>query len=247
LKYGQISGGSITVNSSKIQFGYFANYQGRVRGNGLGGWSNRGFAADGFDFDNINNTTGQITATQGSLLKELDPEAITLTYTGKNNYRIERDYSFSSGKVLDFIIIDNATNLPVLTNPTSDDSLTIIGGMVFRNLRLNTYSTSTVGGNSWMFTGNFNFWVFGTFELFMKVWTSTATSLLVKWQSKSGVTNYKLYRDTDKDFVTETLIYSGTDLIFEDTGLITDTLYYYRLDDQTDTEITRFWNKTKDI
>ncbi len=77
----------------------------------------------------------------------------------------------------------------------------------------------------------------GLFELWMKASPLSSTEMKVKWQSKSGVTQYKLNRstaftvDVNGNYVltAPTQVYIGTDLSFIDTGLTANTMYYYQL------------------
>lgn len=175
-----------------------------------------------------------------------DRDSIQITYTGENNYRVKRKYSGLPGSAgLAFYLVDNTTNAVITTPPTADDHVHVsCFGQGVLELGLKSWNTQN-SGNAFMAGGNFNFWYLAMFELWMKVFVVNSTELLAKWQSKSGVTTYKLYRDTASNLATKTLIYSGTALEFKDTGLTANTMYYYQLCDQTDTEITQFNTRTK--
>jgi len=183
--------------------------------------------------------------TNTSNLQGFDAQSVALTYAGSNNYRIERVYSALGAGYIGFYLIDIDTNTRVSTKPTSSDFVHVSNyGLTRQILSFSNVSSNNFLNNNEVLLTN-NFWVSGLLELWLKVDIVSDTSLKARWQSKSGVTTYKLYRDTNEDFSTATLVYSGTDLEYTDTSLTADTLYYYRLDDQTDTEISRFWIKTK--
>jgi hypothetical protein len=71
----------------------------------------------------------------------------------------------------------------------------------------------------------------------------------VRWQpSYPSATNYKIFRDTSSTFATETLVHTGTTGSFTDSGLATNTLYYYRLKAVVggiDTVVSYFKTNTK--
>lgn len=173
---------------------------------------------------------------------EIEASSTGVQYVGRNNYRIELDYGGANTK---FWLVDIDTNTRITTAPTSDDLVLITNyGLINKRVDLENWKSAS-DGNYFLDDNQINIWMHGFFELWLKVWVVSDTSLRPRWQTKSGVTTYKLYRDINEDFSTETLIYSGTNLEYLDTGLTADTLYYYRLDDQSDTEISRFWIKTK--
>ena len=188
-----------------------------------------------------------------------DFNAVVFQYVGANNYRVRRKLTGVPGTAgLGIELIDIETNTVVTTAPTSDDVIMIGNfGNDTAQLNLNTWGNpaslvSQQKTNVFMSATGHNLWCIGLFELWMKAAPISTTEIKVKWQSKSGVTNYKLLRstaftvDANGDYVltAPTEIYSGTDLSFVDTGLTTDTMYYYQLLDQTDAEITQFNTKT---
>jgi len=59
---------------------------------------------------------------------------------------------------------------------------------------------------------------------------AASTSITLEWSESSNAINYILERSTDNSTFTQ--IYSGALLTFEDTGLSSDTIYYYRLKGQ---------------
>jgi hypothetical protein len=215
----------------------------RLTGNGTN-WSKAGTFADNITIDSF--ASGTIKLTRGSDTYDFDAELVTIEYHGTNNYRTRRVYSGLAGSDFSFQLVDNATNSAITTAPTSADKVQINHfGKVFKSIQMRTWSTTTAFTNNEWLDGFANVWATGIYELWFKVETLSDTSLRSKWQLKSGVTTYKLYIDTNEDFSTETLIYSGTNQQFESTGLTANTVYYFRLDDQTDTEISRFVTKTR--
>ncbi|HMJ67579.1 MAG TPA: GDSL-type esterase/lipase family protein [Cyclobacteriaceae bacterium] len=56
-----------------------------------------------------------------------------------------------------------------------------------------------------------------------------ATTRTVNWTATNGATNYILERATASDYSGSTQIYSGSNTTFNDSGLISGTLYYYRV------------------
>lgn len=49
------------------------------------------------------------------------------------------------------------------------------------------------------------------------------------WDAVPNATNYVVERDTDINFGAATEVYDGPLLLFGDTGLVNDTVYYYRI------------------
>lgn len=56
-----------------------------------------------------------------------------------------------------------------------------------------------------------------------------ATEVDLSWNAVTGANNYVLERSLSSSFTTKTTIYSGSALLFGDTGLTTSTTYYYRV------------------
>jgi len=189
--------------------------------------------------------SGITTFANNSNTNWVDYFQVQITYTGENNYRVKRKWSGLGGNAVAFYLVDIDTNTVVNTPPTASDSVVVSNYGTYRaSLNLANWAlTQSFGTNEFLY--NNNFWVSGRFELWMKVLSISSTENLAKWQDKSGVTTYNLYRDVNEDLSTKQLIYSGTLLEFKDTGLTTDTKYYYQLEDQTNTEITTFNIKTE--
>jgi hypothetical protein len=214
----------------------------RLRGDGTNWTTSGNMASDLYNL--ISFTSGRtVLGLPNRNYNSFDAQAIQITYTGTNNYKIERIYSGLGAGFLGFALWDIDLNARVTTPPTTDDYVHLSGYSSYE---------AALSWNNWIVTNRFssnefladnNFFVIGVFELWLKVFNVSPTSLRPKWQAKAGVTEYRLYRDTNSDFSTETQIYTGTELSYLDEGLTTDTMYYYRLDDQTDTEISRFQNK----
>jgi hypothetical protein len=178
----------------------------------------------------------------------LDYTGMTIQYVGNNNYRVRQVFSGLGEYNIRFVLVNNATNADV-TTVTADDVviLSIPSVAVAWQIPMAQYSTSDNSNN---FMGTFtNFWVLGLFEAWMIASAKSTTEVTVKWQTNyPGATTYKLYRDTQSSFATQQLIHTGTEGIFEDTGLTAGTLYYYKLVavvSGVDTDVTTFRCKTK--
>ena len=63
----------------------------------------------------------------------------------------------------------------------------------------------------------------------------------LSWDASVGADNYVVERDTDINFGTSTQIYSGPLLLFGDTGLVNDTVYYYRIKAEGEGYIDSEW------
>jgi len=223
----------------------------QLKGNGTN-WTASGRMSSYYSLASF--SSGRTALNMPSTYKMIDAETVQITYTGTNNYRIRRVYSGIPGTMgLAFFLVDNATNLDVTSAPTTNDYVHISCVGNYREvISLNTWQISnTQVGNGFMLPA-YNFWTLGVFELWFKVDTLSTTSLRARWQAKTGVTQYKLNRstaytvDVNGNFVltAPTQVYAGTDLSFTDTGLTTNTMYYYQLTDQSNVEISQFNQKT---
>jgi len=238
---GTIFGSSVTNTQASIS-AYRPIMQGfRLLGNGTSTWTKGGTFAG-------NATVGAFDGAGQTIISPLvatnpvEGTGVSIDYVGQNNYRVERTLS-GGGTV--FYLRDVLTNTRVTTPPTSTDAVIVSNyGVMSYRVNLDKWVTTPIG-NLFMNTPTINVWIVGVFEVWLKVFSTSQTTQKAKWQSKSGVTTYKLYRDTASNLATKVLIYSGTDLQFIDTGLVTNTMYYYELEDQTNTEISRFNSKTK--
>lgn len=223
----------------------------RLTGNGTSSWTLNAKVKDASTIDAItvagltrisNDYSGSSTKYTG-----LFDDGVLVTYQGSNDYRVRQEYNTGSDyDVVKFYLVDNATGLDVTTNPTSDDKVIVSNyGTASLLVGLQTWNTRGSTQNSFLGAPSGNIWLNAIYEAWMKVWVVSDTSLRAKWQEKSGVTTYKLYRATNATFTGATLIYSGTAQQYLDTGLTADSQYWYRLDDQTDTEITSFTQRTR--
>jgi len=208
----------------------------RIFGNGTT-WTANGPQANAFSVHSL--VSGKTTLANTANTNSVDYREVQMTYVGNNNYRIKRFWSGLAGNAVAFQLVDNTTNAVVTTAPTSDDVVVVSNYGTYRT-SINLYRWVLTGQFTNTFLENNNFWVHGMFELWMKAFSVTDTTSLLRWQEKSGVTTYKLYRDTQEDLSSKQLIYSGSLLEFKDSGLSSDTKYYYELEDQTNTEVTRF-------
>lgn len=55
------------------------------------------------------------------------------------------------------------------------------------------------------------------------------TTATLTWEAVTGATGYVLERATDEDFSDASAVYTGANLTFDDTGLSTETQYWYRV------------------
>ena len=63
----------------------------------------------------------------------------------------------------------------------------------------------------------------------LSVVSSQYNQLSITWAAVAGAEGYYVYRSTSSKFTGETLVYSGDQNQFTDTGLTTNSTYYYRL------------------
>lgn len=192
-----------------------------------------------------------------SNIVNFDSNKVQISYVGEGNYRVKRKWSGIAGTAgVAFYLVDNVTNTVLTTAPTSTDYIIISScGVNQQTLPLGTWGNpaNPQNTNIFMAGGQFNFWCIGMFELWLKCMPLSTTSILAKWQAKTGVTSYILKRstaftvDVNGDYVltTPVTIYTGTDLEFVDTGLTGNTMYYYQLLNQSSVEISQFNTKTR--
>ena len=206
-------------------------------------WTASGGSAGAYSLHSL--VAGLTTLQDNAVPSDVDYREVQISYVGENNYRIKRKWSGLSGNAVGFYLVDVATNLVVTDLPTADDRLIVSNYGSYRfSVNLAEWVLQGSQGQNG-FLGANNYWCFGMYELWMIGLNVSSTENHIKWQLKTGVTTYNLYRDTDSTLATKSLIYSGTLLEFIDSGLTVDTMYYYQLEDQTNTEITRFNTKTK--
>lgn len=189
-------------------------------------------------YNTVDGTTSfNVTTTTGT-----EYDAIGIIYEGQNGYGIERFYSGLGAYNVKFALVDAFGN-PITAAPTSGDKVRIIGvGTSAQQVNMATYTASIT---SWL-ASIYNFLVTGLFEAWMVAAPVSSTSAQVRWQSYPSATQYKIYRSTTL-YGTKTLIYTGTDFRFEDTGLSANTKYYYHMYatiSAVDTFITSFTTNT---
>lgn len=73
---------------------------------------------------------------------------------------------------------------------------------------------------------------------------NSPTEIDISWDTSTNATNYILERDINSDFSTATQIYSGASTSFADSGLTTDTTYYYRVKAQATGYVDSVWSAT---
>jgi hypothetical protein len=217
----------------------------RLVGDGSNNWvKNFGYASK-FSVEAYNPANGRTrfdVPTSGGAFN-YDPDAMSVVYTGKNGYKAARVYSALGSYTAGFILQDQSGNA-VTAAPTSDDEVQITNaGQLAVPISAYLYNAS----NSWM-AENFNFWTFGVFECYLVAAPTSTTSCLVRYQTNyPSATNYKIYRSITK-YGTRTLVHTGTDGSFTDTGLSPATKYYYHMVgviSGVDTDITYFTTNTR--
>jgi len=218
----------------------------RLTGNGSGTWTkSSSYAATFFDVTTFNTGDGGTSFNVSSpSVWGTDYDGLNIQYIGPNNYHIKRVYSGLGAYNVRFVLLDEFGNF-VNTNPTTTDEIVITNaGMQNVQVGMATY----IAGNNDFFASNFNWWVFATFECWMVAAPVSTTSIQVRWQPTiPSATNYKIYRATSL-YGARTLVHTGTDGSFVDSGLSSGTLYWYfmiAVIAGVDTEITYFTTNTK--
>lgn len=245
-------GARVGLVDAQIVVGYKIPCAGRLNGNGTS-WTITGTESANIVLNSFSGGTTFLNYSAN--IQDFNAQSVVVAYHGTNNYRVVRVFAGLGSSPIAFKLVDNTTNATITTAPTSSDIVLISNvGLYFRKVQMYTWATTDQNTtNSWMGGGFANFWSGGSFEVWMKSFPISDTEMKIIWQSKSGVTTYKLRRstaftvDVNGDYVltSPVEIYSGTGLEFIDTGLTSDTMYYYQLLDQSDVEITQFNSKTK--
>lgn len=155
-----------------------------------------------------------------------DVLSIPIIYEGPNQYTIDRQYTGLGSANGRFNLVTPSGGY-LNTNPTTADRIVMWPLYTgWKDINLGTYSNY----NGWLSAGlGENFWIIGLFEAEMVSEATSTTTVRSRWQSYAPASAYKLYRGTDKNFGTQTLVYSGTALTFTDTGLTPNTQYWYKL------------------
>jgi hypothetical protein len=233
-----------TVGFSNLEAAvYHAGSMGvRLTGDGAGNWTKNGYDASEFTLTTFSTGDGGTSFNVAGTFA-INYDGLNIQYIGPNNYHIKRLYSGLGAYNVKFVLVDEFGNF-LNTNPTTSDEV-IISNAGMRSYQISMYNYD----NSNAFMGSFtNFWVTGLFECWMVANTVSSSSIAVKWQAYTGATNYKIYRATDQAFTSPTLIHTGTDFAYTDTGLSSSTLYYYKMVatiSSVDTDITTFSARTK--
>jgi hypothetical protein len=203
--------------------------------NGLGllsRWSLSSFSSGGTSF----NIVGPATT--------IDYDGINIQYIGTNNYHIRRVYSGLGIYNVRFYLVDEFGN-DVTDNPTSSDEVVISAGAMAPVIT----DMGTWQPDNQFMDGFANFWIFGAYECWLVAAPTSSSSINVRWQTTyPSATNYKIYRATSL-YGARTLVHTGTEGAFTDSGLSPGTLYWYfmvAVIGGVDTEITYFRTSTKD-
>ena len=235
-------GPSVGVDSAAISAFRFMPLNLRLRGAGTSTWSKQSSNVSGKFI--VSTIASGLTRFNVAGTDSIDYTAINVSYIGARNWHAERKYSALGAYNAGFQLRDS-TGAIVTANPSATDEIIIHTGYQEPvSLSLGTWQTT---GNKWMGTFT-NFWIFAVFECYMVASPVTTTSIEVRWQTYSGASSYKIYRSTDAAFTSPTLIYSGTNTSFVDSGLTSNTKYWYKyvpVISGVDTEITTFTTYTK--
>lgn len=219
----------------------------RLTGDGSGGWTKSSLSNlyNGlFTVSTYNTSTGVVNLAITGLYG-IDLNTLTITYSGPERYTIQRKWTgIPGGYDASFIILDE-TGSPLGTNPTTDDNIIISnGGMYAASVITNTWNAV----NSFMSSGTANFWITGLFECWMVATPVSLSSINIRWQTTyPDASTYKIYRSDDEDFTSPVLIHTGTEGTFTDSGLSSNTMYYYKLVavvSGVDTDVTTFNTNT---
>lgn len=161
-------------------------------------------------------------------------------YTGSNGYTLNRLYSGLT-RAFKYQVLDCAGN-PVTGAPTSADRFTIFDGAAqWNGIDFRQFLTST---NPYLVAGLPNFWFMGLYKAypdslkiirplnFTVIASGTAGQINVTWNAVANAANgYELDRSTNPNFSggVTVLVNFTSATSFNDTGLTTGTVYYYRL------------------
>jgi hypothetical protein len=216
-----------------------------ITGNGAGTWTVNGSFASTISLSTHNTTTG-ITGfnVTGASLWGTDYYGIQVVYVGTNSYHIQRAAAFGAYNIA-FKLVDEFGN-PVTIDPSTSDQIVISNcGLQSVQVSLATWLNNN---NAFMSTVS-NFFVEGLFECWMVAAATSTTSIQVRWQTDyPSATTYKIYRSSTGLYGTFTLIHTGTEGTFSDTGLTPSTLYTYKMVAVVggiDTDVTTFNANTK--
>jgi hypothetical protein len=214
----------------------------KLRGNGTTSWTtDNGLGlASHWSFSSFSSGVTLFNIVGGETT--IDYPGLNIQYIGPNNWHIKRIYSGLGSFNAAFYILDEFGNA-VTDNPTSNDEIVISAAATA------PYITNMV---TWQPTTQFmdgfaNFWIFGAFECWLVASPTTSTSINVRWQPYPSATNYKIYRATSL-YGSRTLVHTGTDNSYVDSGLSSGTLYWYfmiAVIGGVDTQITYFRTSTK--
>lgn len=238
---------SISLTNMTGHARFLKSFNITLRGDGAGAWTERG-TADAQTMLDLGTYSGG-----GSPFNLVNPafgvnyDELQITYQGTNGYNIRRVYSGLGAYNAKFVLVNPMTGTDLATNPTTSDEVVISSSMMY-TAPLDMYKW--VASNQFMsLTPSFNFWIYGTFECWMVAAATSTTSIQVRWQPVyPSATTYKIYRDTQSSFATQVLIHTGTSGVYLDTGLSSNTLYYYKLVavvSGVDTDVTTFRTNTK--
>ena len=165
-----------------------------------------------------------ITSDPGGSVSNINSAGLLIVYTGSNNYHVREVVSALGSYDLAFVLVNNNTGADVTTAPTSTDVVKIQNaGLAPTGVSLSTYSVSNE-----FFGSNTNFFVRGIYEGWIISNPVDTNDIQVSFQTRyPSATIYHIYRANNKQFVGQTLVYSGNGGEFVDTGLLKGRMYYY--------------------